>query len=58
MEIRNYPSVNSAFPVSDIPDYKVEIIQQEQLINKIKCDLTEVKQILISLIDKNSTKGL
>lgn len=36
---------------------KVQIEKQEDLINKIKCDLLEVKQILTSIIDKNSNKG-
>jgi len=33
-----------------------EIEKQEELINKIKNDLTEVKQILTSIIDKNASK--
>lgn len=34
-----------------------EIEKQEELINKIKVDFSEIKEILNSIIDKNSTKG-
>lgn len=36
---------------------RVDIKEQEELINKIKRDFNEVKQILNSIIDKNSTEG-
>lgn len=34
-----------------------QILQQEIDINNIKADLTDIKQILLSMIEKNSTKG-
>jgi hypothetical protein len=33
------------------------ILQQETDINNIKTDLMDIKQILLSLIEQNSTKG-
>lgn len=34
-----------------------EIQKQKDLINNITTDLSEMKQLLLSLIEKNSTKG-
>jgi hypothetical protein len=34
-----------------------QIVQQEIDINNIKTDLMDIKQILLSLIEQNSTKG-
>ena len=36
---------------------KDQIAQQETDINNIKSDLSDIKQILLSLIEKNSSKG-
>lgn len=57
--MNNYVPVSFVGQLRGIPRQiypSTEIEKQEELINKIKNDLTEVKQILTSIIDKNASK--